>query len=244
MPRQAASAGSRRITSRYRESCSTASIVPIRLISTATQPSSSSRHIRSTGPTSVGHSRRTRRRPGSTVSRQLRERLLEVPLDAVLLEPRVLAQLVLELGEELRDPDLEPVLVRPARLRTTITPSPSSITVGGVIQFNGLIATAVRVDEHRAVGLEDEQADRLRQVGGEAAGVGDLAAGDDETHGRWTVAASPDAPPTPAHARRMRGTSWVAPPSGWSSAPSPSAARGSGSETGSGSSARSCSWSR
>ena len=28
--------------------------------------------------------------------------------------------------------------VRPARLRTTITSSPSSITVGGVIQFNGL----------------------------------------------------------------------------------------------------------
>ena len=34
--------------------------------------------------------------------RQRGERLLEVALDAVLLEPRVLPQLVLELGEELR----------------------------------------------------------------------------------------------------------------------------------------------
>ena len=67
------------------------------------------------------------------------------------------------------------------------------------------------MDEHRAVGLEDEQPDRLRQVGGETAGVGDLAAGDDETHGRWTVAASPDAlcRRLRLYARPMRGTSWV-----------------------------------
>ena len=44
-------------------SCSTASIVAIRLISTAIHSSSPSRHIRSTGPMSVGHSRRTRRSP-------------------------------------------------------------------------------------------------------------------------------------------------------------------------------------
>ena len=70
--------------------------------------------------------------------RYRRERLLKVPLDAVLLEPRVLPQLVLDLGEQLRDADLEPVLGPPARLRTTITSSPSSITVGGVIQLSGL----------------------------------------------------------------------------------------------------------
>jgi hypothetical protein len=43
------------------------------------------------------------------------------------------------------------------------------------------------VDEDGAVGLEDEQPDRLRQHGRQAAGVGDFAAGYDETHRRGTV---------------------------------------------------------
>ena len=94
--------------------------------------------MRSTGPTSVGHSRRTSRSPPSTASGCCGELLLEVPLDAVLLEPGVVAELVLELGEHLEETDLEPILGAPARLRTTITPSPSSITTGGVIQLSGL----------------------------------------------------------------------------------------------------------
>ena len=49
-------------------SCSTASIVATRLTSTATHPSSPSRHMRSTGPMSVGHSRRTSRSPSPSAS--------------------------------------------------------------------------------------------------------------------------------------------------------------------------------
>jgi hypothetical protein len=45
------------------ESCSTPSISPRRLISTATLWPVSSRHIRSTGPIGVGYSRRTSRQP-------------------------------------------------------------------------------------------------------------------------------------------------------------------------------------
>src|SRR6188472_4340561 len=143
--------------------------------------------------------------------RHLRERLLEVALDAVLLEPRIVTQLVLELGEELRDADLEPVLRPPRTLADDDHVLPVLDHRGRGHPVQRLVPAAVCMDEHRAVGLEDEQADRLRQVGGEAAGVGDLAAGDDETHGRWTVAASPDAVcgRRRLYARPMRRTSWV-----------------------------------
>ncbi len=46
---------------------------------------------------------------------------------------------------------------------------------------------AIVIDEDGPVGFEDEQADRLRQHGGQATGVDDLAAGDDQAHSRRTV---------------------------------------------------------
>jgi hypothetical protein len=39
------------------------------------------------------------------------------------------------------------------------------------------------VDGHRPVGLDDDEAQRHRQVRGEPAGVVDLAAGNHEAHG-------------------------------------------------------------
>ena len=45
-----------------------------------------------------------------------------------------------------------------------------------------LVAAGVGVDEDRAVRLEHDQPQRLGQVGGQAAGVLDGAAGDDQTH--------------------------------------------------------------
>jgi hypothetical protein len=42
-----------------------------------------------------------------------------------------------------------------------------------------LVAAGVGVDHHGAVRLEHEEAQGLREDGGEAAGVADLAAGDD-----------------------------------------------------------------
>jgi hypothetical protein len=38
------------------------------------------------------------------------------------------------------------------------------------------------VDEHGAVGLDEQESGRQREVGGEPAEVVDTAAGDDETH--------------------------------------------------------------
>jgi hypothetical protein len=51
---------------------------------------------------------------------------------------------VLDVGKHLGDVDLQAVLgsVLPARLRTTIKPGVSSMTVGGVIQFSGLYPPA------------------------------------------------------------------------------------------------------
>ena len=164
-------------------SCSTASIVPTRLISTATQPSSSSRHIRSTGPTSVGHSRFTRRRPGSSALGASASSELQVALDAVLLERRRLAHVVAHVGEHLEEADLEPVLAAAGALAHDEASPSSSITVGGVIQFSGLYPPASAWTSTEAVVLEHQEARRLRQEGGQPAGVGDLAAGDDQAHG-------------------------------------------------------------
>jgi hypothetical protein len=52
-----------------------------------------------------------------------------------------------------------------------------------------LVSAGVRVDEHRAVGLEHDQPHRLREHGGQPARVTDLATGDDEAHrGKTTMA--------------------------------------------------------
>ena len=55
---------------------------------------SASRHIRSTGPMAVGNSRRTSVRPSAERGGVLGEQLLEVLLDAVLLQPGVDAEVV------------------------------------------------------------------------------------------------------------------------------------------------------
>jgi hypothetical protein len=43
------------------------------------------------------------------------------------------------------------------------------------------------MNQNRPIGFEDEQADSFRQEGGQPPGVADLAAGDDQAHGRRTV---------------------------------------------------------
>ena len=88
---------------------------------------------------SVGHSRRTSRKPSPQKLGRGGERLLQVALDAVLLERRGLAHVVRDVGEHLGDADLEPVLGRAGALaHDDQRPASSSITVGGVIQFCGL----------------------------------------------------------------------------------------------------------
>ena len=48
------------------------------------------------------------------------------------------------------------------------------------------------MDQHGAVVLQQQQPGRLGQEGVQPAGVGDLAAGDDEAHGLRTLLADPD----------------------------------------------------
>ena len=51
---------------------------------------------------------------------------------------------------------------------------------GGLDPLERLVPAGVRVDEHRAVVVEQQQTGRLRQKRVQAAGVGDLAKGDDQ----------------------------------------------------------------
>jgi len=165
-PRVDVNAGSSRMRSRYRVSCSTASIPAPPLDSHGTQLSSASRHIRSTGPMSVGHSRRTSRRPsphqrGCSASSSCRwastrpwpgrRRHRASPCRAT--RPR--APRRCQSGRRSSLP--------PARLRTIIWVGDSSITVGGVIQFSGLYP-GVRVEKHRPVGFDHDQPESLREI--------------------------------------------------------------------------------
>ena len=91
---------------------------------------------------SVGHSRRTSRKPSREHRGRGGQRLLEVALDPVLLEAGRLAHLVLDVREHLVQPDLEPVLARAGALANDDQPGRSSSTIGGVIQFSGLYPPA------------------------------------------------------------------------------------------------------
>ncbi len=180
MPRHADFAGSSRMNPRYRVSCSTASIVPMRLISTATH-----------SPVVVlAHQvdRAHLRRPFALHERQLlAERRggggqleLQIALDAVLLQRRRLAHVVPDVAEDLREPDLEHVL----RLRL-----PDDEHVAELLgdrrprhPVQRLVAARVVVDEHGPVGLQDQQPHRLGQDSRQATGVADLAAGDEQAH--------------------------------------------------------------
>ena len=73
-----------------------------------------------------------------------------------------------------------------ALLRTVQMPAPrcSSEPARRAHPVQRLVGAVVGVDGHRPVGLDQQEAGRHRQVGGEPSDVVDGAAGDDETHGR------------------------------------------------------------
>ena len=89
---------------------------------------------------SVGHSRRTSRKPSPHHSGASASASWRCALDAVLLERRGLAHVVGDVGEDLLDRDVEPVLGLAGELAhdDPLDRLASSITVGGVIQFCGL----------------------------------------------------------------------------------------------------------
>ncbi len=103
-------------------------------------------------------------------------------LDAVLLECRRLAHLVVGVAQHLEDADLEPVL-GPARALAHHDPVAVLLDHGRRRHpVQRLVAAAVGVHEHGAVGFQHQQARRNRQHGVQPARVDDLAAGDDEAH--------------------------------------------------------------
>ena len=109
-------------------SCSTPSISPRRLTSTATATPSASRTSRSTGPIAVGNSRRTSRQPVAEHVDLLGEQLLQVRLDAVLDQARVDAELVRRVGAA--PPRRSPRSRSPVLFSTVQVPGAGVVDVG------------------------------------------------------------------------------------------------------------------
>jgi MFS family permease len=110
-----------------------------------------------------------------------REQFLQVRLDPVLDQARVDAELERGVAHHLGDGDDE-------RLPALAGDGPPPRFLGQPARrrhpVQRFIRAAVGVHEHRAVRLDDEQAQGLGEVGGEPADVVDAAPGDDEPHDR------------------------------------------------------------
>ena len=116
----------------------------------------------------------------------LGQQLLEVLLDAVLLQPGVDAELVRGVAEDLLDQDLERVVGLAGDRPEGDTLVGRALTKGAGRRHpvQRLVGAAVGVHEHRAVGLDHQHAGRHREVGGQSSGVVHLAARDHDPHGR------------------------------------------------------------
>ena len=175
-------------------SCSTASIVPTRLISTAIQPSSLVAAHEVDGADVRRPLAPDEPEALAAPLRLLGEQLLQVRLDAVLLQRGRLAHVVRHVGEHLGDADVEPVLGVAGML------AHDDVTVRLLDHrrrrhpVGRLVAAVVGVHHHRAVRLDHDQPQRLRQERVEAARVADLAAGDDQAHEAGNVARRRDEP--------------------------------------------------
>src|SRR5437763_1583547 len=116
------------------------------------------------------------------------QQLLQLRLEALLLERSHRVQLVLDVRDDLGDPYLQPLL-----LAVLANNEPAQVPVGVALLLEhrrrrhpvqGLDARAAAVRPHHEgpVGLDHQQTHRLWQRRGQPAGVGDLAAGDDQAH--------------------------------------------------------------
>jgi hypothetical protein len=119
------------------------------------------------------------------------QQLLQVGFDAVLLQARVLAELVRAVGDHLADRDREDLALgvgdlpdRDDTLRFGRVVDGEPVRCVHPVQW--LVGPAVGVDRHAPVGFHHDQADGLGQVSGEPPVVVDGAPGDDETHGAGT----------------------------------------------------------
>jgi hypothetical protein len=104
---------------------------------------------------------------------------LEVRLDAVLAQPWIVAERMVGVGQDLVEGDRQ-------RLALGAGDHPMVAVVGEgvgrVHPVQRLVGTAVGVDGDASVGLHHDQPHGLWQVGRQAAGIVDRAAGDHETH--------------------------------------------------------------
>ncbi len=91
------------------------------------------------------------------------ERFLEIALDAVLLERGGLAHLVLDVGEHLEQPDLEPVLAPTGALAHDDHVARVLDDGRRCHPVQRLVAAGVGVDQHRSVRLDHQQARGGRQ---------------------------------------------------------------------------------
>ena len=116
----------------------------------------------------------------------LGEQLLEVLLDAVLLQAGVDAEVVAGVVDDLLDQDPQAVtglgFDRPLDLPVLGGALPDGARRAHPVQR--LVGAAVGVHQHRAVGLEHQHPGGHRQVRGQPPGVVDLTAGHDESHER------------------------------------------------------------
>ena len=132
----------------------------------------------------VGNSRRTSVRPSASVDGVLGEQLLEVLLDAVLLQAGVDAQVVAGVVQDLLDQDAQAVagLGLDHPLDLAVLGGALADRAGRAHPVQRLVGAAVGVHQHRSVGLEHQHPGGHRQVGGQPSGVVDLTAGHDESH--------------------------------------------------------------
>ena len=107
---------------------------------------------------SVGHSRRTSLQPLAAPLRRVGQQLLQLALDALLLDRRERVELVLDVGEHLRDRDLEQLLLAALAHEQTLEPTVLAVLLldhgrrDHPVQRLDVGAAAVGPHHERAVG--------------------------------------------------------------------------------------------
>jgi hypothetical protein len=123
----------------------------------------------------------------------LGEQFLQVRLDAVLDKARIDAEVDRGVGQRLLDGDgqgLAALVGHRPLARLPVATRVLRQAAGRRHPVERLVGAAVGMDEHRPVGLHDEQPQGGREMGGEPAVVVDAAPRDDESHTRTLLRTS------------------------------------------------------
>ena len=191
-------------------SCSTPSISPRRLISTATDLSVGVPAHQVDGPDGGRELSPDERQAVGERGRVVGQQLLEVLLDTVLLQARIVAEVMGGVVVDLIDEDPQRVV----RLAGNCPLDPA--IVGGALPqrarradpVQGLVGPAVAVDQYDPSALDHQHSRGHRQMGGQAAGVVHLTSGYDESHGGNLPVAQGCSPYRP-RAASIAAPAWV-----------------------------------